>query len=110
MRVFNREPESLKVLMNELEKARSLSLDYVTKLDELQRMLTDAANLEMHARRIIERLALLWQASTLLQFGEPLIADAFVKSRLSGAGFSQYGCLSHDIDCQAIVSRMMPKL
>ncbi len=110
LRVFNREPESLKVLMNELEKARSLSLDYATKLDELQRMLTDAANLEMHARRIIERLALLWQASTLLQFGEPLIADAFVKSRLNEVSFSQYGCLSHDIDCQAIVSRMMPKL
>lgn len=110
LRVFSREPESLEVLINELEKARSLHPDFAIKLDELKEMLTDTAKLEMHARRIIERLAQLWQAATLLQFGEPLIADAFVKSRLSGAGFSQYGCLSHDIDCQAIVSRMMPKL
>ena len=110
LRVFSREPESLKVLINELEKARSLHPDFAIKLDELKGMLTETANLEMHARRVIEKLALLWQAATLLQFGESLIADAFVKSRLSDAGFSQYGCLSHDIDCQAIVSRMMPKL
>ena len=110
LRVFSREPESLKVLINELEKARSLHPDFAIKLDELKGMLTETANLEMHARRVIEKLALLWQAATLLQFGESLIADAFIKSRLNDAGFSQYGCLSHDIDCQAIVSRMMPKL
>ena len=86
LRVFSREPESLEVLINELEKARSLHPDFAIKLDELKEMLTDTANFEMHARRIIERLAQLWQAATLLQFGEPLIADAFVKSRLSVQG------------------------
>ncbi|WP_281546558.1 hypothetical protein [Pseudoalteromonas sp. PAR1] len=93
-----------------LKKRAVCTLIIAIKLDELKEILTDTANFEMHARRIIERLAQLWQAATLLQFGEPFIADAFVKSRLTGVGFSQYGCLSCDIDCQAIVSRMMPKL
>ena len=109
MRVFNREPESLTALMKELEKARALNSDYADKLNELQALLTDTSHLEIQARRIIERLAQLWQAATLLQFGEPIIAHAFVTSRLKGPHFSQYGCLSHEIDCQAIVSRMMPK-
>lgn len=109
LRVFKREPESLKALINELEKARALNEEFAIKLDELKLMLNEAKHMEMHARRIMEHLAQLWQAATLLQFGEPIIADAFVKSRLKGTRFSQYGCLSHEIDCEAIVLRMMPK-
>ena len=56
----------------------------------------------------MERLALCWQAATLICYGEKMIASAFVGSRFSDHRGSQYGVPASDADAQAIVNRAMP--
>ena len=109
LRVLNKEPETLKVLLAELEQARELNSTYANKLDSLYELLADKQNLEINARRAMETLALLWQAATLLVYGEKKIAEAFVKARLATANFHQYGCLDSEIDMAYIVERFKPK-
>ncbi|WP_404340998.1 acyl-CoA dehydrogenase family protein [Pseudoalteromonas mariniglutinosa] len=109
LRVFNRDPDTLKVLLAELEQARKLNQQFATKLDSAYLMLANKADLELHARRIIETLALLWQGATLLIYGDEEIAKAFIKARFSNTGFHQYGTLPSDIDMAKIVTRFMPK-
>ncbi|SBS32541.1 Putative acyl-CoA dehydrogenase AidB [Marinomonas spartinae] len=109
LRVFNREPDTLKVFLEELELARQANPLYAKKLDSAYRLLEDKAHLEVQARRVIETLAQLWQAACLLIYGDEDIADAFVTARFSDHGFHQYGCLDSGIDMAKIVARFMPK-
>ncbi len=110
LRVLNREPDAFKVLMNELERGQGYYAAFDTKLNSLKVALADTSALEHQARRHMESIALLWQASTLICDGEAMIAQAFVSSRLGETGFHQYGTLRPDIDWPAIVQRFMPRV
>ncbi|MCW8093117.1 acyl-CoA dehydrogenase family protein [Alteromonas sp. ASW11-130] len=110
LRVVNREPEAFDALIKELERGQGHYALFDQKLIKLKSALTDTASLELQARRHMESIALLWQAATLICDGEPMIAEAFVKSRLGGGGFHQYGTLGADIDLAGIVERFMPKV
>ena len=46
----------------------------------------DIETIQARARRIVERMALALQASLLVRYGDPAVADAFCASRLSGDG------------------------
>ncbi len=96
--------------MAELEKARSHNGIYDAALTALQQELAAHHDMELKARRVMEKLALCWQAATLIVYGERLIADAFILSRLAGDRYQQYGCLPTGIDCEAIIKRAMPKV
>ena len=108
LRVLEREPETLNALIAELQAAQGKHGIFDAYLDNLLSQFADKDELLFNARRVMEQLAICWQGATLLQFGEPLIADAFVRSRMS-AHFHQYGTLPSDIDVAAIVTRAMPK-
>nr|WP_136252728.1 acyl-CoA dehydrogenase family protein [Ningiella ruwaisensis] len=110
LRVLHREPETLNALIAELEKVSGKHRLFDKRLDRMQKALNDKSNIEVHARRIIEDLALLWQSATLLIYGEHSIAKAFIESRLASEQYHQYGTLNADIDLAAIVERAMPKL
>ena len=107
LRVLHREPETLKALLSELEQASGKHPLYDSALAKLQKALARRDNVEIRARQLMEQLALCWQASTLLVYGDRLIAEAFVRSRLADT-FHQYGTLPDDIDIAAIVKRAMP--
>ncbi|WP_151173132.1 acyl-CoA dehydrogenase family protein [Pseudoalteromonas ruthenica] len=109
LRVLNKEPDTLKALLRELEQAKGQYVQFDERLEQLQAQLGDKAAIEIHARQIMESLALLWQGATLLIYGDPLIADAFVRSRLAPQSHHQYGTLNENIDMQAIIKRFMPK-
>jgi putative acyl-CoA dehydrogenase len=63
------------------------------------------AALEGGARRIVERMALVLQASLLVRHAPPAVADAFCASRLGGEGGIAFGTLSAGADTRAIVDR-----
>jgi len=106
LRAMRREPESLEAFLGELELAAGADARYDAALEGLKKALTEVA--ETGARRLVESMALLLQASLLLRYSPAFVSDAFVAARLeSPAG--AYGALPSGIDAAAIVQRAMPE-
>ncbi|WP_245953162.1 acyl-CoA dehydrogenase family protein [Alteromonas aestuariivivens] len=111
LRIIEREPASMEAMERELIAARGEYLGYDQYLDDVIQNLRDSQDLHSHARQRMEQLALAWQAATLIKYGEPLIAQAFVDSRLAPAQYHQFGTLNcRNIDLPAIIKRAMPHL
>ena len=110
LRAMQKEPEVVNAFLAELEKARGAYSDLDDYLDGLKALFADLSTLEYRARTVVEKLALAWQASTLVQYGDKLIAEAFVKSRIAGESGHYYGTLPAGIDVAAIVERAKPKM
>ncbi len=110
LRAMQKEPQVVAAFLAELEKGRGHYAALDTYLDSLKPLFADLSTLEFRARSVVEKLALAWQASTLVQFGDALIADAFIQSRIAGEGGHYYGTLPAGIDVAAIVARAQPIL
>jgi putative acyl-CoA dehydrogenase len=78
-------------------------------VQEVKDSLAEVATIELRARRVVERLALVLQGSLLVRHGHPAVADAFCASRLSGDGGRAFGTLPAGVDFAAIVERARPK-
>jgi putative acyl-CoA dehydrogenase len=63
---------------------------------------------QFSARRVVEDLAVALQASLLVRFAPPAVADAFCAGRLAGEGGRVYGTLPAGVDAGAIVDRALP--
>jgi putative acyl-CoA dehydrogenase len=68
----------------------------------------DIETVESRARRIVEGMALSLQASLLVRYGDPAVADAFCASRLSGDWGNAFGTLPPATDFGRIIERHMP--
>jgi putative acyl-CoA dehydrogenase len=107
LRILGKQPESLEALRAELAPALfDARIAAVAKSVESD--LRDAASLEVRARSIAERLALLWQASLLVQHAPSDVADAFVASRIAGDWGRTLGTLPAGLALRAIVERAAP--
>ncbi|MEW9799242.1 acyl-CoA dehydrogenase family protein [Alteromonas sp. CYL-A6] len=109
LRVLAREPDTLEALLAELEKARGHYARFDSALDDLRSAFSQPERLEVRARAVMEQLAVCWQAATLITYGEPLVAAAFVNGRLGQNHYHQYGNLPDDTDFLAIIRRAMPQ-
>ena len=70
----------------------------------------DVETIELRARRLVERMALALQASLLVRYGDPAVADAFCASRLSGDWGQAFGTLPPGADFTKIIERHTPRL
>ncbi len=61
----------------------------------------DIETIESRARRIVEKMAVALQASLLVRYGDPAVADAFCASRLSGDWGHAFGTLPAGTDFSA---------
>ena len=61
--------------------------------------------IESRARRIVERMALALQASLLVRYGDPAVADAFCATRLDGDWGHAFGTLPRSTDFGRILER-----
>jgi putative acyl-CoA dehydrogenase len=103
LRAMGKDPESVQLFFAEALLAQD---ERVTRVvGELRRELSDLAELETRARRIVERMALVLQSSLLLRFAPPAIADAFVASRLDGDRGLAFGTLPRGIAHAEILER-----
>ena len=111
LRAVARSPESLDRFLAELDGAAGADPRYddaVARLrKDLSTLATDPA-IESRARRLVEQLALTLQASWVLQWSPPAVADAFIASRLDGDSGRCYGTLPTTTDVKAIVDRATP--
>jgi putative acyl-CoA dehydrogenase len=110
LRSLAREPGSLDALREELRAARGADRRYDAQLAGLDGELGDLGGQEGQARRLVERLALMLQASLLLRHAPHAVADAFVASRLEGGWSGQFGALPASVDAAALARRAVPEL
>ena len=108
LRVLAREPQVVEAFLAELRLAEGSDRHFDAAVKELLTELADPAELETRARRVVERLALLLQASLLLRHAPAAVADAFCRSRLGGDRGSTFGTLPSGLALAAIVDRTRP--
>ena len=101
LRVLAREPAALEALRAELAAATGLSDDYDRALRAVEARLGAAS--ERTARALVERLALLLQASVLLRHSP--LGEAFVAARLSDDAALTLGALPPSVDAPGVVAR-----
>src|SRR5881296_77424 len=109
LRAMQREPESVAAYFGEVESApRDARLDRAVA--ELKRELKATADLESRARRLVERMAVVLQASLLLRHGDPLVGEIFCASRLDGDWGHSFGSLKPRPQLESVIERHRPQL
>ena len=108
LRALGKEPETREALMAELAAAKGMDADYDAAFASLPALFEDAATMEFRSRIIVERAALMLQASVLLQAGNSEIAAAFCRSRLGNAHGLAFGTLPPDAPVALLIERAMP--
>jgi putative acyl-CoA dehydrogenase len=109
LRALAREPEGLPAFLAECELGRGGDRRLDAHLDALPATLAElgGADAQWLARRAIEELALAFQASLLVRYAPPAVADAFCAGRLGDARGRAFGTLPRGIDGAAIVARAL---
>lgn len=109
LRVLAREPEAFEAFFGVVADATgehaALDLEIAESQAVVLEVSADPAGAAMRARELTERLALVLQASLLVQHAPAAVADAFVRTRIEGDGGTMYGALPPGIDTAAILAR-----
>ncbi|MEV5321017.1 acyl-CoA dehydrogenase family protein [Streptomyces sp. NPDC052687] len=106
LRALGREPAVADALFAELALARGADARLDAAVTGLKDGLAQASPLG--ARRLVERMALALQASLLVRFAPPAVADAFCATRLGGDWGYAFGTLPASADVDAILGRALP--
>ena len=110
LRAITKKSRTVEAFFGEVALAGPEASSIHRAVGEIRAQLTDLADAEISARRVIERMALVLQASLLVRHGDPAVADAFIVSRLDGDRGSVYGTLPPGVDFSAILDRVTPKV
>ncbi len=105
LRAMAREPHAIEAFLAELQMRAGADPRYDDALALLHKDLSDTDQLEYRARHLVERMALLLQASLLLDRGAPAVTEAFLASRLARDWGGAYGTLPTGLDTDAILAR-----
>jgi putative acyl-CoA dehydrogenase len=108
LRAVRATPTALDAFLDEVDEAAGADRRIDAFAARIRAELADREQLEHRARRLVEDLALALQASLLVRFSPPAVADAFCAARLGGAGGLAYGTLPAGADTAAIVARHTP--
>jgi putative acyl-CoA dehydrogenase len=108
LRTLRRDPSSLDVFLDEVSAASGADRRLDDAMLGLKDMLADTSDPEGQARRVVERMALVLQASLLVRHAPASVADAFCASRLAGDWGHSFGTLPRGVDTAALVDRAAP--
>jgi putative acyl-CoA dehydrogenase len=109
LRAMARHPRAVQTLLEEIDEASAAEPRVHGALTLLRAELGDLEGIEARARGVVERLALALQASLLVRYGDPAIADAFCASRLGGESGLAFGTLPAGTDFGRIIERHKPR-
>jgi putative acyl-CoA dehydrogenase len=110
LRAMVKDPEGLPAFLAECELALGADRRLDAHLDRVRSASVDvfaSAEPQFSARRVVEDLAVALEASLLVRFSPPAVADAFCAARLGGEGGRVYGTLPAGVDAAAIVDRAL---
>ncbi|KQV05656.1 MULTISPECIES: acyl-CoA dehydrogenase family protein [unclassified Kitasatospora] len=105
LRAMARRPETVQALFTELDAAAGADRRLDAAVTVLRKQLGDTAEIEYRTRRLVEQIALVFQGSLLVRYGDPAVADAFCASRLGGDHGGAFGTLPTGVDTAAVLAR-----
>ncbi len=108
LRALGREPEVLEAWLSEVGLARGEDPRLDRAIEGVLSMLADTTTLERSARRLAGQMAACLQASLVVRFAPPAVADAFCATRLGGDYNGTLGTLPVGIDVASIAERTTP--
>ncbi|GAC1308096.1 MAG: acyl-CoA dehydrogenase family protein [Vulcanimicrobiaceae bacterium] len=108
LRAMARETGVLESFFAEIELARGGDRRVDAAATALRAEVADVAGGDARARRIVERMALVFGSALVVRTSPAYVADAFCASRLGGEWGHAYGTLSGAADVRAIVARASP--
>ncbi|MCW3010600.1 MAG: acyl-CoA dehydrogenase domain protein [Solirubrobacterales bacterium] len=108
LRTLAKEPGAFDVFFAELDAATGADARYDAFVGTLKGTFADPASLEVRARRVVEDMAVAWQAGLLLRSAPHPVSDAFCAARLGGDRGLNYGTLPATADLAAITDRALP--
>ena len=107
LRIVQKQPVAVEALFAEFEPAMH-DPRIAAAACELRADLRDEDS-EWRARSLVERMAILWQASLLLESAPNYVSDCFIASRISPGGGRTIGTLPIKTALRAIVDRAAPR-
>ena len=113
LRAMGKSPAVVHSFITECEQARGGNSQLDAYLDELKTQIValdpaDDVSLQFGARALVDRMALAFQASLLVQHAPSAVSEAFCASRLSAHGQHNYGALARGTDTREILQRADP--
>jgi putative acyl-CoA dehydrogenase len=108
LRAMQKEPAAIEAYFAEVAQAAGSDVRLDDAIAALRRELDSAGDWELRARRLVERMAVIWQGSLLVRFSPAAVADAFCATRLAGDSGWAFGTLPDQADAAAIVARARP--
>ncbi|MGB3410641.1 MAG: acyl-CoA dehydrogenase family protein [Microthrixaceae bacterium] len=108
LRALGRSPESLEVFWDEVQTSGGGDPRIDSAASKLRSELADDAGLEARARRLVESMAVLFEASQMVQSAPTSLSDAFCNSRLGGDAGLAFGTLPTGADFESIIERALP--
>jgi putative acyl-CoA dehydrogenase len=108
LRAIQREPKTVDAYFAEVARAHDGRLE--NAVAELKRELSNSGEIEARARWIVERMAVLLEASLLLRHGDPSVGAIFCASRLHGEAGLTFGSLKSTRDLKSVIERHRPRL
>ena len=106
---MQRDPDSVTAYFGEVELAKGADRRLDHAIVELKRDLANSNEFESRARRLVEQMAVILQASLLLRHGEQNVAEIFVDSRLV-KGWGTFGTLQASPQLKSVIKRHRPRL
>ncbi|MFJ4623684.1 acyl-CoA dehydrogenase family protein [Streptomyces sp. NPDC088812] len=106
LRALTREPATAEALFDELSLARGADARLDAAVTRLRSRLGEAT--QAGARRLVEQMALVLQASLLVRHAPAAVADAFCATRLGGDWGYAFGTLPDGADLDGILERALP--
>ncbi|MFD7130695.1 acyl-CoA dehydrogenase family protein [Streptomyces sp. NPDC059894] len=105
LRALTREPATAEALFDELALARGADARLDAAVTRLRSRLGEAT--QAGARRLVEQMALVLQASLLVRHAPAAVADAFCATRLGGDWGYAFGTLPDGADLDGILERAL---
>lgn len=108
LRALQKSPESLDAFFHEAAEAAGTDARFDRFMSQLKDDFSDWNDIEYRARNLVDRMALMMQASLLIRHSDAAVADAFCASRLEHNGGLNYGNLPSGTDAASILRRATP--
>jgi putative acyl-CoA dehydrogenase len=108
LRAMARDPDGVAAFLAECEQARGADRRLDAHLDGLPGRLSDVAGGDQWlARRVVEALAIAFQASLLVRHAPSAVADGFCAGRLGDGQARSFGALPAGVHGRAILERSL---
>jgi putative acyl-CoA dehydrogenase len=108
LRVLQKEPDVAELVTEELRAATASDPLLKAAFERLQTVLYEPRTLDQRARQLTEGLARLAAGAILRAQGAPMMADAFIASRIAGSSRATYGQGLDGFDLKAVLARASP--